>query len=46
MTDEGLAERDGVEAKAMVVEQLARALEIIRQHNPRPGSRQSVESAR
>lgn len=34
MTDEGLAERDGVEAKAMVVEQLARALEIIRQHNP------------
>jgi hypothetical protein len=29
MTDEGLAERDGVEAKAMVVEQLARALEII-----------------
>lgn len=34
MTDEGLAERDGVEAKAIVVEQLARALEIIRQLNP------------
>jgi hypothetical protein len=45
MTDEGLAERDGVEAKAMVVEQLARALEIIRQHNP-AGSPPSVESAR
>ena len=34
MTNEGLAERDGVEAKAIVVEQLARALEIIRQRNP------------
>jgi arginase len=34
MTDEGLAERDGVEAKAIVVKQLVRALEIIRQHNP------------
>ena len=34
MTDEGLAERDGVEAKAIVVEQLARALEVIRQHSP------------
>ena len=34
MTDEGLAERDGVEAKTILVEQLARTLEIIRQHNP------------
>jgi arginase len=33
MTDEGLAERDGVEAKAIVIEQLARTLEVIRQHN-------------
>jgi arginase len=30
MTDEGLAERDGVEAKTIVIEQLARALKIIR----------------
>jgi arginase len=34
MTDEGLAESDGVEAKAIVVEQLTRALEVIDQHNP------------
>jgi arginase len=34
MTDEGLAERDGIEAKAIIVEQLARALEVIREHNP------------
>jgi arginase len=34
MTDEGLEERDGVEAKAVVLEQLVRALEIIRQHDP------------
>jgi arginase len=34
MTDAGLAERDGVEAKAIVIEQLIRALEIIRKHNP------------
>jgi arginase len=34
MTNEGLAERDGVEAKAIVIEQLIRALEIIRKHNP------------
>ena len=34
MTDEGLAERDGMEAKAIVVEQLAHALEVIGQHNP------------
>jgi arginase len=32
MTDEGLA--DGVEAKTIVVEQLVRALEVIRQSNP------------
>lgn len=34
MTDEGLEERDGVEAKAIVVEQLARAVELIHQHDP------------
>jgi len=34
MTDEGLAEHDGVEAKTVLIEQLARALEIIRQLNP------------
>ena len=34
MTDEGLAERDGVEAKAIVVEQLARALEVTRMYWP------------
>ncbi len=34
MTDEGLAERDGVEAKAVVLEQLGRALEIISQLDP------------
>jgi arginase len=34
MTDEGLAERDGVEAKAIVLAQLAGALEVIGQHNP------------
>jgi len=34
MSDEGLAEADGVEAKAIILKQLASALEIIRQHNP------------
>jgi arginase len=34
MTDEGLAERDGMEAKVIVLEQLARALQVIGQHNP------------
>jgi arginase len=34
MSDEGLAEDDGVEAKAIILKQLASALEIIRQHNP------------
>jgi arginase len=34
MTDEGLAERDGMEAKAIVVEQLSRALAVIGQHSP------------
>jgi arginase len=34
MADDGLEERDGVEAKTIVVEQLVRALEIIRQHSP------------
>jgi arginase len=32
--DEGLEERDGVEAKAVVLEQLARALDVIREHDP------------
>lgn len=34
MSDEGREERDGVEAKPVVLEQLARALEIIRRHDP------------
>jgi len=34
MSDEGLEQRDGVEAKAVILEQLARALEVIRQHDP------------
>jgi hypothetical protein len=34
MSDDGLAERDGVEAKTVIVEQLARALELIRRHDP------------
>ena len=34
MTDEGLPERDGVEAKTIVIEQLACALNIIGQLNP------------
>jgi len=34
MSDEGLEERDGVEAKAVILEQLARALELIRRHDP------------
>jgi hypothetical protein len=34
MINEGLAQRDGVEAKAIVIEQLVHAIEIIRQHNP------------
>lgn len=34
MSDEGLAERDGVEAKAVVRDQLAAALEVIGQHDP------------
>ena len=34
MTNDGLAHRDGVEAKAIVIEQLVRAIEVIRQHNP------------
>jgi arginase len=33
MSDDGLGERDGVEAKAVVLEQLARALEVIRRHD-------------
>ena len=34
MADEGLEERDGVEAKTVVLEQLARTLELIRRHEP------------
>jgi len=34
MGDEGAEKRDGVEAKAVIVEQLARALEVIREHDP------------
>jgi arginase len=34
MSDDGLEERDGVEAKAVILEQLARALELIRRHHP------------
>ena len=34
MSDEGLEEREGVEAKAVILEQLARALELIRRHHP------------
>src|SRR3712207_7700288 len=35
MSDDGLEERDGVEAKVVILEQLARALEVIRRHDPR-----------
>ncbi|WP_046732086.1 arginase family protein [Streptomyces humi] len=34
MSDDGLEERDGVEAKAVVLKQLASALEVIRRHDP------------
>jgi len=34
MSGDGLAERDGIEAKAIVLEQLGRALEVIGQHDP------------
>jgi arginase len=34
MSDDGLQERDGVEAKAVILEQLARTLEVIRRHDP------------
>ena len=34
MSDEGLGERDGVEAKTVVRDQLAAALEVIGQHGP------------
>ena len=33
MSDDGLEERDGVEAKSVVVKQLGAALEILRQYN-------------
>jgi arginase len=34
MSDDGLEERDGVEAKAVILKQLARALEVVRRHDP------------
>ena len=34
LTDDGLAARDGVEAKSVVLAQLARALAVIREHAP------------
>ena len=34
MSDDGLEERDGVEVKAVILEQLARTLELIRRHDP------------
>ena len=34
MPGDGLAVRDGIEAKAIVLEQLGRALEVIGQHDP------------
>jgi arginase len=34
MSDDGLEERDGVEAKTVILEQLARALEAVRRHEP------------
>ena len=34
MTDDGLEEHDGVEAKAVILEQLARTLEVVRRHDP------------
>lgn len=35
MTDDGLEERDGVEAKTIILEQLSRALNVIAQHDPK-----------
>jgi arginase len=34
MSDDGLEERDGVEAKAVILEQLTGALEVVRRHDP------------
>jgi arginase len=34
MTDDGLAEHDGMEAKAVVVQQLAQALDVIKKYDP------------
>jgi hypothetical protein len=34
MDETGLELRDGIEAKEVIVTQLARALEVIRRHNP------------
>jgi hypothetical protein len=45
MGDEGLDERDGIEARAVVLVQLSAALTIIRDHD-RTGSRRSAASAR
>ena len=45
MSDAGLEERGGVEAKTVILEQLAAALEIIGEHDP-ARSRRSGASAR
>ncbi|MEU6786520.1 hypothetical protein ABZ912_45620 [Nonomuraea angiospora] len=43
MSDDGLDERDGIEAKAAVVDQLAKALEIIRRYEPARITRAMLE---
>ena len=35
MSNEGLEERDGIEAKTVILDQLAQALRVIAQHDPR-----------
>jgi arginase len=34
MSNEGLEERDGIEAKTVILDQLAQALKVIAQHDP------------
>jgi len=34
MSNEGLEERDGIEAKTVILDQLAQALRVIAQHDP------------
>jgi arginase len=45
MGDAGLEERDGIEAKTVVLQQLRAALDILRDHNPARSAR-SAGSAR